>query len=193
MSDIKKMRISILANKINSCLKKKEWKSMNLCIKTIQSIKVSVYIFVYKKEIKLRIYHDTILSDNENIEFHELYDGNNYNVNNYDEIEKAIVNMIEEIKNMKFSKLHGVFKRKTNDEDDELFYEMFNVENVEMEYDMCCVCHENTFTKTSCNHTLCIVCMQSLKEKKKTDKCPICREKNLNTDNKNNDDESDDD
>jgi hypothetical protein len=36
----------------------------------------------------------------------------------------------------------------------------------------CCVCHDPTETKTICNHSLCIICWEQLKQMT----CPICRE-----------------
>lgn len=39
--------------------------------------------------------------------------------------------------------------------------------------DICCVCHENTISETSCGHFLCLECAFKLAEKK----CPYCRYK----------------
>lgn len=36
----------------------------------------------------------------------------------------------------------------------------------------CCVCYEKTYTKTSCEHYLCVECWSNIKKKS----CPICRE-----------------
>jgi hypothetical protein len=39
----------------------------------------------------------------------------------------------------------------------------------------CCVCYDNTKHKTSCGHHLCIICYETMFEKK-TFNCPLCRD-----------------
>ena len=46
-----------------------------------------------------------------------------------------------------------------------------------IEFDECCVCGENTTTKTKCGHILCLKCEDKINEmSKKKPKCPICRQ-----------------
>ena len=46
----------------------------------------------------------------------------------------------------------------------------------EKEKDSCCICYEDTHYRTSCNHSICIECMEKIK--KFPILCPMCR-KNL--------------
>jgi hypothetical protein len=43
--------------------------------------------------------------------------------------------------------------------------------NFETKYQPCCVCMDDTSSKTQCGHPLCLVCWSSLKKLK----CPLCR------------------
>lgn len=54
-------------------------------------------------------------------------------------------------------------------------------------YDKCCVCFEYTYTKTSCNHNICLVCASEIYEKNNKNNndneeqykfidCPLCRQ-----------------
>lgn len=40
----------------------------------------------------------------------------------------------------------------------------------------CCICYDKTFTKTSCNHFLCVECWTKIKN---TTECPYCRHKKI--------------
>jgi hypothetical protein len=51
------------------------------------------------------------------------------------------------------------------------FTHLINIPNMKMDYEPCCVCMEETSTKTVCNHPLCVECINELKK----DVCPMCR------------------
>jgi hypothetical protein len=57
--------------------------------------------------------------------------------------------------------------------------ELFKFDNTTI-FDVCSVCHEFTNSKTDCDHTLCLVCMSSIKghfdEGEHIRHCPLCRE-----------------
>lgn len=102
------------------------------------------------------------------------------------------------IPNIRFDKYQGQYKRYNPDEipiRDIIDIEELLLEDSEhikyvAEYGCCCVCMDNTMTKTSCNHWLCMECEGKIQKKteddnddKSTDeeyeeaKCPICRER----------------
>lgn len=54
--------------------------------------------------------------------------------------------------------------------------------NIKCDFDVCCVCHETTQTKTQCKHYLCYSCWEQIKVNCNDDEiypCPICRNKCL--------------
>jgi hypothetical protein len=74
---------------------------------------------------------------------------------------------------LKFSKLLGVFY----DKDIKLNAAQIAIEELSSlaglcEYEQCCVCQDETKTKTLCGHTLCYECWDSLVA---PSKCPLCR------------------
>jgi len=76
------------------------------------------------------------------------------------------------------------FDKKTSQLTDEEFFsddvvELFRFDNTTVD-DICSVCHELTNTRTDCSHTLCLVCMSSIKGYYEGGEhvrdCPLCRE-----------------
>lgn len=47
---------------------------------------------------------------------------------------------------------------------------------IKLDWENCCVCHDDTICQTSCGHFLCLECDNKLKKKR----CPICRNKQYN-------------
>jgi hypothetical protein len=79
------------------------------------------------------------------------------------------------IHNFKFSKLLGVFY----DASDEISMRKIRLEELKHQVfpkpnpNVCCVCLENTETKTKCGHSLCYHCYEKLEKMT----CPYCRGK----------------
>jgi len=89
-------------------------------------------------------------------------------INNDDFIDKfkKIVN------GLKFDRVKG---KLCDTEEDICLREIVTNANISFTFvDNCVVCMEETKTKTSCDHSLCLVCWSKLKGEKR---CPICREK----------------
>ena len=98
--------------------------------------------------------------------------------------------LLEVIKGLTFDKSKTEFKTNCSCSDCETKEEMIpelwcglfeDCEKIQMNWDMCCVCHEITNSKfKNCTHTICLACCEKLKEKDNDDaiiiKCPICRE-----------------
>jgi hypothetical protein len=105
-------------------------------------------------------------------------DFNNYNEDNIE----TIFNSFKKLKNKRlkrqFNKLLGSFAKPKEREYHELLNKGFGGA------DICCVCHEETFCKTHCDHYICFVCRTNLRKKI----CPMCR-----TDITKNDNDSDSD
>lgn len=49
------------------------------------------------------------------------------------------------------------------------YLDIFEMDGVEFDFEKCCVCLLSTYSKTPCNHALCLVCLPKCK------KCPYCR------------------
>jgi len=85
---------------------------------------------------------------------------------------------VKSITKLKFDHFHGRF---TFDEieDNSFLKEVFECENVKLDFDECMVCYRNTKNTTSCNHYLCLECWAKLPTTcnccKTGRKCPSCR------------------
>lgn len=51
--------------------------------------------------------------------------------------------------------------------------ELFDMEHIKFDFDMCSVCMSTTQTKTNCGHELCVICWTKILNTNK--KCPLCR------------------
>jgi hypothetical protein len=154
---------------------------IRLPIKKIDGVKISGFeIDIYLKRIKLEIHGNFT-----NTECDVLW---SYTICNNDDgdMDLKINEFIEEItKNVPLLKLGctGYFHTPTDLEKIKKHKEIancFKCENVELEYDTCGVCYEETSTKTDCGHSLCHRCWGKI-EKVNCDcdewvlPCPICR------------------
>ncbi len=99
-------------------------------------------------------------------------------------IQEALSIVYKKIKNSKFDKYTGKFIYKCDQDisfDDWNTY-LSNIQNIELNFQDCCVCLDKTSTKTSCHHSLCYSCWTNLKYtvsdkfNEDTFKCPYCRE-----------------
>lgn len=87
--------------------------------------------------------------------------------------EDLLIMIFETMQNIKFNKFEGKFQSERTDNcymcswyvskkaslDIPNTFECFeNMEHIELTYDKCCVCFENTSTKTLCDHYLCVEC-----------------------------------
>lgn len=118
---------------------------------------------------------------------------NNYKIRTYndEEIELGINKFLEILPTLKFYKLYGVFQTIIdfdypinnkyliqNNKMPNYWRLIIKSENVESIYQKCSVCHDETETKTSCNHSLCYECWDKLmvhQNEYYSKKCPICR------------------
>ena len=64
-----------------------------------------------------------------------------------------------------------------DEEDNKFFRDLISNENITFrEEEACCVCSEETKTRTSCQHTLCLICWSKIKSVEGDKPCPICRQ-----------------
>lgn len=84
-------------------------------------------------------------------------------------IENFLLEFKNLLKTLKFDKLYGKFESNMIINTDKIGLDLFGLEYSTC--NDCSVCFEKTYTKTACNHSLCIECWSKMKN----DKCPICR------------------
>jgi len=61
--------------------------------------------------------------------------------------------------------------------DNHFFRELITNNNITFrEEEQCCVCSEETKTRTSCSHILCLICWSKIKPVEGIKPCPVCRE-----------------
>ena len=140
-------------------------------------------------ELKLTIESKNIIS--------EKCDGNYIYFNQYYNLDKKNIRLKEQLI-MAFNKLNSItaFDRYTGDfefddkDNDQKIRKMkvscnklFKNKNIKVCDDTCCVCLEQTLTKTCCNHSLCFYCWENIKPIEQDDDpemkdifCPMCRE-----------------
>ena len=100
-----------------------------------------------------------------------------------------IINKLEsELKTITFNKKIGEFHQSVKEElENDIENDFLNLfkdfSNIKLDCDVCCVCYEQTHTKTKCNHSLCFLCSENIKLEPEDDddeclilKCPICRQ-----------------
>jgi hypothetical protein len=129
---------------------------------------------------------------NEEIIYHGLFNETIYSSSstepNQQDFIKAIMIMKYYINNLKFDKIKNRFVlNKKDNKIKELSCNVFRCENVSMSIDTCSVCYESTSYKLSCNHYLCLICRETIQNKK----CPLCKKKYTDCDKTYYSDESD--
>lgn len=105
-----------------------------------------------------------------------IYKSNTLPFSFFKEFEK---DMFETLKKLTFDNERGVFMLPENEEYFKMYFD-FSISPKEE----CSVCYEDTFTKTSCGHPLCSICLLAIDKKAEcvhSFLCPICR-KNLDPD-----------
>jgi hypothetical protein len=105
-----------------------------------------------------------------------IYKSNTLPLSFFKEFEK---DMFEKLKKLTFDNERGVFMLPENEEYFKMYFD-FSISPKEE----CSVCYEETFSKTSCGHSLCSICLLAIDKKAEcvhSFLCPICR-KNLNPD-----------
>ena len=187
------MRDIETANKNNS-------DDFNYCIKAIKkidTIPVRVYIKCKnKQQLILEIESKYIFNCNieDNISYYNTMLNIDYKRVKKDFLFGGIVELLDILPKLKFNKLQAKFTT----EDIDYFNDLFEFDNIETEKSgECCVCYDNTITKTPCcNNYLCYKCNENIKVKETHDdvyrSCPMCRE-NIIYINKNDDNDDDDD
>jgi hypothetical protein len=103
------------------------------------------------------------------------------NINDEDGLRNGLCKLFEYINNLSFTKYNGCFVKKNS------VCMVVNkltkkLKNVKMSSNQCCVCYDETITRTHCGHHVCRVCLWSVVNKlQKTEDpvdiiCPMCRE-----------------
>jgi hypothetical protein len=94
---------------------------------------------------------------------------------------ETIQNIIELIKNLKLDKTTNYLRDKRIEVPEQIMtpqdiYDLFACENVKLEFNECCVCHEitNSYFR-ECKHTICFVCCSKLTIENDCVNCPMCR------------------
>lgn len=82
---------------------------------------------------------------------------------------------------LKFDKMTSEFTTEPITQIPRLCDALFKFDNIEMDYQECCICHDITERVTRCQHCLCIPCHHKIKTQKDENdndviRCPICRE-----------------
>jgi len=94
----------------------------------------------------------------------------------------GLCNIFASIDKMVYSKYHGCFVFE-NDIGVSIFNLTKKIKRVKSSSDQCCVCYDETLTKTECGHSICRDCIWAIVDKLEKDSnesvefnCPICRE-----------------
>ena len=95
---------------------------------------------------------------------------------------ETIQNIIELIKNLKLDKTTNYLRDQRIEVPEQIItpqdtYDLFACENVKLEFNECCVCHEitNSYFR-ECKHTICFECCSKLIIEDDCVTCPMCRD-----------------
>jgi hypothetical protein len=147
---------------------------------------------ICRVNLRIQLYHISLLITCENIldnTYHGqrvvLYDESLVSIKKDEKMEKehfvsALVELKKSLCILKFDRFNGQFKKDLKKPINQHFAEFLDgVSNITALHDTCCVCYCATLTKTPCNHPICMVCWDSIKENNGdvdcTRPCPICR------------------
>jgi hypothetical protein len=178
-----------LARKANEHFKKSGSTTMYVPIKSVDGVRVWATLDLNRKtcggthiSLTIATAHSVNTPDDEG------YPGN---ISLYTSIKLKVIEhecditpcMLEtifaDVPKLKFNKMEG---RLQTEPIEDMYSFLNEFENVETEYQKCCVCLDNTSTTTCCNHHLCYQCLGNIKPTRDEDidcsiiLCPICRE-----------------
>jgi hypothetical protein len=164
-------------------LEKNENLYERLPIRRIDGLKLDVFIKSFKNHSNIiKIYlliedamPEVFCLEDDCVGYHEYFrkDFNTHEAN-HTEIKKILEQVLVILNNLEFCKLRGVLfeKGKRSPDISLLWKNLITAENIEWKVKECCVCLEETFSSTICDHPLCRCCFQKLKKSK----CPTCRQ-----------------
>jgi hypothetical protein len=152
----------------------KTQKSMTLCIRSP--------FFLTKSGLELRVISEF---KKDKVLVHKSPSNKKWTV---DMIEKSLVDTQRMLGQLTYDKFTNSFIENEKVVGDDVTAATLDVwgaiKNVELEGDVCCVCHDRTTSKTECGHELCLQCWSSLKIVDEEDddetefkgfSCPMCR------------------
>jgi hypothetical protein len=164
-------------------------------IKKIDGIPVIVFITCRNRQqliLKIESKYLFNCSKEDNISYYNTMLNIDYKKQKQDFLFSGILELLNILPKLKFNKIEAKFTIEDNDYFDDLF-EFDNIQTIDK--GECCVCYDNTTTKTPCcKNFLCFKCNENIKVKETHHSvhrsCPMCRENILYI---NEDDDSDDD
>ena len=182
-----------------------QWDSISLPIKKLDGVVVKIRLqidwskYKGKQDLKIVMVIDTPLK--------KETENRDYNINFFNHhcegvvvhkdieggwncglMQKSIIGYWEMMGKLKYDKLLDKFVMPKSVCVEKCHYKIWSgLDGVEMEGELCCVCHEVTKSKTDCDHALCLQCWSQLKKEAPPDyegyeegmfghKCPICRD-----------------
>lgn len=155
-----------------------------LPIRMLGGLKVDVFLKTYKNSQQQRkiylLVEDQIPEifclEDDCIGYHEYFRKDfDLKTIDPDEIKKVLEQVILILNNLTFNRLRGVLIEKNQSTIPDLallWKKLIVAENLEWSIQECVVCMEDTFSTTICDHPLCRLCFQKLKQQK----CPSCRQ-----------------
>jgi len=127
-------------------------------IDIIDGVKVHVLMsndLNYKKELYV------------NFEITSRYNGGTgLGCHRFDNFDEFITFMTTELPHFRYDKQAELFMKPKK-----RFESLIRMQNVKLDGEECCVCHDLTISKTGCKHHMCLECWSQLKKRS----CPMCR------------------
>ena len=164
-----------------------------LPIETMFDMKITAKLLIYTTDIFL-----SINCSNNELFYTRLIES--YNSLTLHDFISALRNLKNILSNLAFDKITGkCILSKTDAYPLDEWDELLSRDYIILSDITCCVCLENTLTKTRCKHNLCIPCLDKIiKDDANYKRCPICRKKidcvinyNITNDDNESDNESD--
>lgn len=161
---------------------------IQLYMRSLLQIPVSVYLRINHAQRVVFIVIEIEISDfifqyNDDNEIVFLLEDDEHKTTYLDGIKiidhQKFTNDLQKIfQSMKLDIFNGTITTIPSNRDISFILDIFDFEHVGFNFGKCSICHNATFTKTICNHYLCILCWSKLEivdDENDYKQCPICR------------------
>lgn len=159
-----------------------------LPINTIADLKVTIYILRWRRHDKTFAYDFAVKLDSVCMSDFDRSPYHLYSSSSKETVKLVLEDFIDFTDKVVIDKMTGMLVLNTDAEKEgELmkeFCDLFAKKNMKVSVNECCVCYAPTTSTTSCDHSLCVSCINKIENKPEDDddedypfkQCPMCRE-----------------
>ena len=157
-----------------------------LPINTIADLKVTIYILRWRRHDKTFAYDFAVKLDNVCMSDLDRSPYHLYGSSSKETVKLVLEDFMDFTDKVVIDKMTGMLVLNNDAEKEgELmkeFCDLFSKKNMKVSVNECCVCYAPTTSTTSCDHSLCVSCINAIKTDDNDDEdypfkqCPMCRQ-----------------